>query len=110
MEPDRWRQIERLFESALERPESDHAAFLERACAGDDELRREVASLLAQRSAAAQFIEAPAIKMTPAFATADQLATQTVEDAADILDRDNARSSWRRCAVGRPHLSRAGFR
>ena len=85
MEPERWRQIERLFESALERPESDHAAFLERACAGDDELRREVASLLAQRSAAAQFMEAPAMKMTPAFAAADQLATQTVEDAADII-------------------------
>ena len=64
MEPERWRQIERLFESALESPESDHAAFLERACAGDDELRREVASLLAQRSAAGQFIEAPAMKMS----------------------------------------------
>jgi serine/threonine-protein kinase len=62
VEPERWRQIERLFESALERPERDHAAFLERACAGDDELRREVASLLAQRSAAAQFIEVPAMK------------------------------------------------
>ena len=86
MEPERWRQIERLFESALEHPESDHAAFLERACAGDEELRREVASLLAQRSAAAEFIEVPAMKMGPAFAAADQEpATQTVEDAADII-------------------------
>jgi hypothetical protein len=41
VEPERWRQIERLYESALEHPESDRVAFLERVCA-DEELRREV--------------------------------------------------------------------
>ncbi len=86
MEPERWNQIEQLFESALEHHESNQAAFLERACGGDDELRREVASLLAQRSAAAKFIEVPAVRMASAFAVPDQeLATQTVEDAADII-------------------------
>jgi len=86
VEPERWRQIERLFESALEQHEADHVAFLERACGGDDELRREVASLLAQRSAAANFIELPAMKIGAAYAAQDQEpATQTVEDAADII-------------------------
>jgi eukaryotic-like serine/threonine-protein kinase len=86
VEPERWRQIERLFESALERPESDHAAFLERACAGDDELRREVASLLAHQDVAADFIEVPAMKVGAAFASHDQEpATQTIDDAADII-------------------------
>src|SRR5262245_21839259 len=45
---DRWRQIEELYNQACECAESDRAAFLENACAGDAELRQEVESLLAQ--------------------------------------------------------------
>lgn len=80
MEPERWRQIERLYESALAHPESDRLAFLER---GDEELRRQVASLLAHQDAVADFIEVPAMKLGPAFESQDQEpATQTVEDVA----------------------------
>src|SRR5262245_41943962 len=85
MEPERWRQIERLYESALEQPAHDRVAFLERVC-GDEELRHEVASLLAHQDAAADFIEVPAMKVGPAFASLPQEpATQTVDDAADII-------------------------
>src|SRR5262245_31596821 len=48
MTPDRWRQISRLYHAALERPAAERPAFLAEACAGDEELRHEVASLLAQ--------------------------------------------------------------
>ena len=86
MEPERWRQIERLYESALGRPESDRLAFLEREC-GDEDLRREVASLLAHEKAAANFIEVPATQVGQSFAAQDQgPATDTVEDA-DIIGR-----------------------
>ena len=44
---DRWRRIEQLLAAALEHDPSDVDAFLDTACAGDPELRREVASLLA---------------------------------------------------------------
>jgi len=85
VEPERWRRIERLYESALARPESDRLAFLERVCT-DEDLRREVASLLAHEEAAASFIEVPAMKIGRAFATADQEpATDTVQDTADII-------------------------
>jgi Tol biopolymer transport system component len=85
VEPERWRQIERLYESALEHPQNDRLAFLERVCE-DEELRREVASLLARHDAAANFIEVPAMKIWPASASHDQKpVTQTVEDAADII-------------------------
>jgi len=85
VEPERWRQIERLYESALEHPTSDRLAFLERVCA-DEELRREVASLLAHQDAAADFIERPVMMISPACAAHDQEpVTQTVEDAADII-------------------------
>ncbi len=44
---ERWRRIEALFDQALERPESERSGFLDDACAGEPELRREVADLLA---------------------------------------------------------------
>jgi hypothetical protein len=39
-----------LYHAALERDSGARAAYLARACEGDEELRREVASLLAQKS------------------------------------------------------------
>jgi eukaryotic-like serine/threonine-protein kinase len=48
MKPERWQKIERLYDSALEREIGDRPAFLRRACAGDEALREEVESLLAQ--------------------------------------------------------------
>ena len=47
MNPERWRQIEELYQAAWERDAAERAAFLVEACAGDEELRREVESLLA---------------------------------------------------------------
>ena len=47
MEPERWEQLARLHRAALEREDSQRAAFLKEACAGDEDLRREVESLLA---------------------------------------------------------------
>ena len=43
----RWRRVQELFAAALERSPADRTALLDRECAGDDDLRREVASLLA---------------------------------------------------------------
>ncbi len=62
MASDRWREIERIFHAALERPESARAAFLEKACAGDADLRREVESLIQSSDDAGSFIEHPALE------------------------------------------------
>ena len=48
MAPERWRQIERLYHSALECPPERRSAFLKEASGGDEDLRREVESLLRQ--------------------------------------------------------------
>src|SRR6516162_5536227 len=60
MTSDRWRRIEELYHSAREQEGSQRAAFLKEACAGDDALRREVESLLAQEKGVKGFLEAPA--------------------------------------------------
>jgi hypothetical protein len=55
---DRWSATERIFHAALERPAAARAAFVAEACGGDDELQRDVQSLLDQMAATA-FLESP---------------------------------------------------
>jgi hypothetical protein len=56
MTPERWKKIESLFESALERDPAERAAFLDRECGADDEMRQEVESLLAHQQPTGRFI------------------------------------------------------
>ena len=60
---DRWQQVEKLCQSALELEERQRRAFLEEACAGDEELRREVESLLQFDRRGERFIEQPAVEV-----------------------------------------------
>ena len=46
MNPDRWQRVKDLFSQACERPADQRGWFLTEACLGDEELRREVCSLL----------------------------------------------------------------
>ena len=57
MKPERWQQIDQILEAAIERDRDEWAAFLDQECAGDDELRREVDSLLRAHEQAGSFIE-----------------------------------------------------
>ena len=50
MTPEQWKQIDQLLDEALEGSPSERSAFLDEACAGDGDLRREVESLLARRA------------------------------------------------------------
>ena len=63
MNDERWQQVERLYHLTLEKDPQDRAAFVVEACAGDEELRREVESLLAYEDRAKDFIELPALDM-----------------------------------------------
>ena len=49
MTPDRWEEINRLYNSAVEVEEKERASFLEKACGADTELRHEV--VIYQRTA-----------------------------------------------------------
>lgn len=48
MDAKRWRQVEQLYHAALEHESGRRCAFLAEVCGGDEELRREIDSLLAQ--------------------------------------------------------------
>src|SRR5260370_5860733 len=60
MERERWGKIESIFHKALEAEDSRRAGVLEESWDGDEDLRREVESLLAHHSEAGSFIETPA--------------------------------------------------
>src|SRR5215217_6083969 len=60
---ERWSRVKAVFVEALEHEGSERRAFLDRACAGADELRREVESQLESDRAASSFCENPAAWM-----------------------------------------------
>ena len=60
MTPERWRQIERMFHSALRHAPDERSAWLFKACAGDEELRREIESLLAEYARGGGLLETAA--------------------------------------------------
>ena len=74
MTAERWRQIENLFVEAVECPPSERHLLLDRVCRGDEELRRELESLLA--------CDAPDERL---------LAIPEVPDASAAEDRDSGK-------------------
>jgi serine/threonine protein kinase len=52
-----WRRLDEIFQAAVDQPAEERDAFLERACAGDAELRSEVAALLRSDAIAGGFLE-----------------------------------------------------
>ncbi len=76
-----WGRIERLYHEALERAQPERAAFLAEACEGNEELRREVESLLSFDHRAEHFIESPALEVAAraqAEARKETLIGQTI--------------------------------
>ena len=83
MTSDRWKEVKEVFASALDRSEGERPAYLDEACSGDQELRREVESLLASHQQAGEFIESPAVATDTLFHSED-------EEDADIGRRIGA--------------------
>jgi len=63
MPPERWKQVEKLFEQALDHEPEMRGVFLDEACQGDTALRLEVQSLLASDQQAESFLESPVLEV-----------------------------------------------
>jgi hypothetical protein len=75
MDDDRWGKISVLYHAALERPVDERRTFLESVCGGDEALRHEVESLLAETASGREFLDGPAVAA----------AAQFVSDAGSIM-------------------------
>ncbi len=73
MKPDRWRQVDELFEAALNRAEGERASFLDKACGGDASLRREVEKMLDFDERAADFMEDDVFNLVTVLMTGEAL-------------------------------------
>ncbi|MEP6706415.1 MAG: serine/threonine-protein kinase [Pyrinomonadaceae bacterium] len=78
MTPERWQDVKDIFHSALEIDPAQREAFLDKACAGHDSLRREVELLIQSHEQPGSFLETAAIEN---------------EAAARILVNDNPKLS-----------------
>ena len=72
MNAERWKQVNDLFQLAVERPPGERATFLGEACHDDEGMRREVESLLTSYERAENFIELPAFEVAPELVTNDR--------------------------------------
>lgn len=63
MMPERWALVDRLFQLSLSLPPADREVFLRSHCNSDDELYREIQSLLDAHDKARNFLDNPAIEI-----------------------------------------------
>ncbi len=91
MKPDRWRAVDKVFEEALELDRAERPAFLDQACAGDLELRSEVAKMLKFDEQSAGFIEEHVFDVAAGLMTAP--TEQLVSGEADLGKKRTSRKS-----------------
>ena len=63
MTPEEWQRVQEILESAMDVDPGSRSAFIRKACGGDENLRREVESLLADHQKAERFLEEPALQV-----------------------------------------------
>lgn len=83
MRSERWHRIESVLDAALECAPAERAALLDKTCAGDDPLRREIESLLAHQIPSENFIE-----------------TSVSALAADLLAKENEETEFESKRIG----------
>lgn len=83
MNAERWKQIDALFDALLEIPETEREAFLSDKCAGDEELKREVLSLLDAQKETERFMENSAMNLM-----AKEIADDSRSDFFSLVGKD----------------------
>ncbi len=75
MNPEEYRRVGELYHAALERPTDERKGFLDGACGGDADLRREVDSLLRAHEQVGDFIASPAADVAGSIAAPGDAGT-----------------------------------
>src|SRR5437660_6277345 len=83
MTPERYQQIDQIFQAALGLDPEQCAAYLDKTCTGDEKLRQEVESLITSDQGGLSFIDEPAFEMAARILASDEPALA----AGDHIDR-----------------------
>src|SRR5215813_10668425 len=84
MDAERWKHVDRLFQSALDLPPDEHDVFLKRSSAGDDALERDVRALLRSAQEAGGFLSGPAIEVAARVAARHQPDHLAASDSGPV--------------------------
>jgi serine/threonine protein kinase len=79
MKQERWQQVKEIYQAVLDSEPSLRDAFLKKACAGDESLRKEVESLLARQPEAKEFMEPAGLELAARALIKNQGMTSAVD-------------------------------
>ena len=79
MEPELWQRITDLFDKAMTRGPKERIAFLEEACEGDGDLRKQVERLIKSHDKSTDFLESSAFVVAPELLTDDRAGASVGE-------------------------------
>ncbi len=74
MKAESWQHVKEVLYAALEREPAERASFLDSACRGNPELRKEVETLIVSYERAGNFFERPALDLAAVIAAEEQEA------------------------------------
>jgi serine/threonine protein kinase len=101
--PERRIDATRIVDAALARPATERALFVAETCEHDEELRREVESLLARASAGSESHDAPEREVAPGAGGPDPMSAAEAPTRTVTVDADAFRPSVARSlADGQP--------
>ena len=90
MTPDRYRKAGEIYDAALALPRDRRTEFIDQACDGDADLRREVESLLAAHDEAGRFIEGAPQRLNSLLQAIATPSPPIPDDADDDQDASSA--------------------
>ncbi|MGE0131083.1 MAG: protein kinase [Blastocatellales bacterium] len=79
MDANRWKRIKEVYDRALDLGGEERDGFLAEACGDDDDLRREVKSLLAAHDDAGSFLQSPAVEVAAREIVGDEVTSPTLQ-------------------------------
>ena len=79
MEPELWQRITDVFDEAMTRGPKERIAFLEEACEGDRDLRKQVERLVKSHEKSGDFLESSAFTDAPELLTDDRASASVGE-------------------------------
>jgi eukaryotic-like serine/threonine-protein kinase len=82
MTPEQWQRVRPILECALELEPESRPAYVDGACAGDEELRVEILSLLSEPKQSDSFLREPALNMVRRHMAQDQAQLEKAEEFA----------------------------
>src|SRR5689334_21583721 len=83
MKPSNWDRLQDIYHAALAQPESERSAFVEKACAGDPDLLRQVKSLLDAGNSTNHILDDPVFEIN----ASDDLVGQTIGERYLVAEK-----------------------